>query len=71
MEVLKVKKLKSRVEQFRKIKGMSRLALTKEIGCSYPSMIRYEKGEAMPSKTYLVRLCAFFYCQPGDLFFVD
>lgn len=66
-----MKELKSRISIFRQTKGLSRRELTKQIGCSYPSMIAYENGEKMPPKRFLIRLCSLFYCQPGDLFYVD
>lgn len=66
-----MKALKSKVAIFRQTKGLSRRELAKRIGCSYPSILAYERGEKIPPKRFLLRLCMLFYCQPGDLFFVD
>lgn len=64
-----MKKLHSKILNYRKLKGMTRLELCKRVECSYASMIRYEKAEQVPPIKVLLRLCALFYCQPGDLFF--
>lgn len=68
---IRTKQLKSRIIQFRQIKQLTQIELAKRIGCSYASIARYERGKAMPSKIYLLRLCAVFYCQPGELFLCE
>jgi len=68
---MRTKQLRSRIMQFRQIKQLTQIELAKRIGCSYSSIARYEKGETMPLKIYLLRLCAVFYCQPGELFLYE
>ena len=65
-----MKKLQTRIALYRDIKGISRLELTKCVGCSYPSMMEYESGERMPPKDIVIQLCDLFGCKIDDLFFL-
>ena len=66
-----MKKLQTRIALYRKIKGMSRLELTKCLGCSYPSMMKYESGGQIPPKHIVIQLCDLFSCKIDDLFFLS
>ncbi len=66
-----MKRLQTRIALYRKIKGISRLQLSKRLKCSYPSMMKYENGDQMPPKEIIIQLCDLFNCKFDDLFFLD
>lgn len=55
------------LQQKRKEKGLTQVALGRELGLSLRTIYMYESGQRFPSKKSWNKLCKFFDCKIDDL----
>ena len=53
-------KFAERLKELRQEKGLSQLALSKQIGVKHSTIIRWESGTMIPTITYVAKLALFF-----------
>lgn len=59
------------IKVLREEKGLSQLALAKEINISSQNINRWERGEVLPSIDFCIKLSNFFDCTVGYLLGVE